>query len=433
MYKKKKIFFIKMIMPFFMIIAIIDASYNAYVSLNAYFPGKTEDKSILIDSFKSFVDETKAIVDHINKEDKGFFRIEKLYRRSNNDAMLIGYNGLSHFSSCETEQAMRFLGSLGFRDNGNWAFYGEGSTTFADCFMGVKYLLSQYDETPKPYERIYDHNDKYVFKNPYALPLCFTMDQECFNLSKADYDHFTYQNAISKSMGYKGKDIYTKVENVKETLHNLTKIENSYKIINNDEEAYIEFSFVNKKDEFIFMYFNAEELQDTKIVVNDLEKQPYFTTYGWSIRELGHYPINEKVILRIYAEQDEITLNGYEFYYEDKTAIAKWYEEAVCDKCELNKITSSRLMGTADIKDDKVLVFSFPYEEEWKVYIDGKRMPVKKAVDGLLSVNISKGKHDIELKYMPKGIIYGLPFMIISLIILIIIAANKGKKSSFDI
>ena len=112
------------IMPAFMILAVIDAAYNAYVSLNAYFPDKEEDNSITIEAFRDFVDETAAIVDHINKEDNSFYRIEKLYRRSNNDAMLIGYNGLSHFSSCETQQAMNFLGSLGFRDNGNWAFYG---------------------------------------------------------------------------------------------------------------------------------------------------------------------------------------------------------------------------------------------------------------------------------------------------------------------
>ena len=192
----------KIIMPAFMVLALVDLSYNAYVSVNAYFPGKEEDNTITIQAFKDFVDETSAITARIAGEDPSFYRLEKLYRRSNNDAMLIGYNGLSHFSSCETEQAMGILESLGFRNNGNWAFYGEGSTSFADCFMGVKYMLSQYDETPKPYEKIFEYNDKTVFKNPYAMPLCFTMNDDCLDLKAGDFDHFSYQNALAGSMGY---------------------------------------------------------------------------------------------------------------------------------------------------------------------------------------------------------------------------------------
>ena len=443
------------IMPVFLVVALCDASYNAYVSLNAYFPEKNEDQSITIDAFKDFVDETGAIIETIDREDKGFFRVDKLYRRSNNDPMLIGYNGLSHFSSCETEQAMRFLGSLGFRDNGNWAFYGEGSTTFADCFMGMKYLLSQYDETPKPYTLFFNYNDKSIFLNPYAMPLCFTMDENSLSLklnkddnddkediadgtgtgsninSAGKYDHFSYQNALARSMGYAGEDIYKSVENVGFKTVNLDKDGHTYRVTDPSEDAYIEYSFINQRNDFIFMYFTADDLQETRIVVNDLEKQPYFTTYGWSVRELGHFPEGEEVKVRIYAEQDKITLLNNEFYYEDKQAIADWYEAATRDKCELNKITSSHLTGKVNIthsgKNDKLLVFSFPYEEEWTVLIDGNKAENKKAADGLLAVYISEGEHDIELKYMPKGFVLGVPVSMILLIILIILIIKRKK------
>ena len=421
---------LRFIMPAFLLIAVTDATYNAYVSLNAYFPEKQEDQTITLEAFKGFVDETKAIVDHINREDKGLYRIEKLYRRSNNDAMLIGYNGLSHFSSCETEQAMRFLGSLGFRDNGNWAFYGEGSTTFADCFMGMKYLLSQYDETPKPYHMVYSYNDKSVFLNPYALPLCFTMNDDCLTLSKEEKDHFSYQNALARSMGYDGPDIFNKVENAEQSLYNLKKEGNTYTVTDSGDEAYIEYSFTNTRNDFIYMFFDADDFQDTRIVINGLEKQPYFTTYGWSIRELGHYPVGEKITLRIYAEQDKITLTDYEFYYEDKQAIADWYAAATRDKCELNKVTSSHLTGRADIREgNRLLVFSFPYENEWTVLIDGNKALNKKAADGLLAVDITEGEHEIELKYMPKGFILGMPVSAVFLIILCFLMIHRVKNN----
>ena len=415
------------IMPAFMLLALLDLSYNAYVSINAYFPDKDIDTSITIQAFKDFVDETTAITDHISGEDPSLYRMEKLYRRSNNDAMLIGYNGLSHFSSCETRQAMEFLGSLGFRDNGNWAFYGEGSTSFADCFMGMKYLLSQYDETPKPYEKIYEYNDKTVFRNPYALPFCFTMNEDCLNLSPDDFDHFSYQNALAGSMGYEGKEIYRPVEGVSEKEVNLIKKGNEYFREDDNEDAYIEYTFKNTSTDFIFMYFDADDLQDTRIVINDIEKQPYFTKYGWSIRELGHFPENEVVTVRLYAMQDAISLNGYEFYYEDKDALADWYRSATVDKTELEKIKSSHLLGSASVYDDKMLVFSFPYEDAWSVYIDGTRAENKKALNGLLAVDISRGEHKIELKYMPKGMILGTPLSVFFIIIFVILCFYSRK------
>ncbi len=418
----------KIIMPVLFVMAVFDLTYNAYISLNAYFPDKEDDPTITIQAFKDFVDETSSITGYLKNEDPSFYRIEKLYRRSNNDAMLIGYNGLSHFSSCETRQAMEVMESLGFRDNGNWAFYGEGSTTFADCFLGMKYLLSQYDETPKPYEKIYEYNDKTVFRNPYALPLCFTMNEDCLNLDLQKYDHFSYQNALAGSMGYEGKDIYRPVENVKTEEVNLKRSGNEYSVIDKDKDAYIELSFINTSNDFMFMYFDAKDLQETKIIINGLEKQPYFTQYGWSIRELGHFPESEIIHVRLYALEDTISLNGYEFYYEDLTAIDSWFKAVNKNKCELSKITSSHLVGKAGSDKDNMLVFSIPYEEEWKVYIDGVKVKDQKALNGLLAVNIEKGEHDIELKYMPKGIILGVPISIFFLIIFIILCI-KSKKS----
>lgn len=428
LYRKKKLF--DLIMPAFLFLTLFDVSYNAYISLNAYFPDKENDRDITIEAFKDFVDETSSIVGHLKEEDKDLYRIEKLYRRSNNDAMLIGYNGLSHFSSCETELARRFMGTLGFRDNDNWAFYGEGSTTFADCLMGMRYMLSQYDETPKPYSNIYSYNDKNVFYNPYALPLCFVMDDTAVSLEPSGYGKFSYQNALARSFGYDGDDIYRPVAGVEETQYNLEKNGNTYTVKDKNSEAYIEYSFENQSDDFMFMYFDADGLQDTNIVINGLEKQPYFTSYGWSIRELGYFPVGEKVNVRIYALQDEITLNGYEFCYEDKQAIAAWYEAATQNECKLIKHTSSHLTGTVNAKEQQELVFSFPYDEEWRVYVDGQRAENKMAAAGLLCVDIGKGTHTIELKYIPKGFVIGLPVSIMAFLVLPVITVMQKRRKN---
>ena len=79
--------------------------------------------------------------------------------------MHYNYNGLSHFSSCETVPVKLFMGNLGFASNDMWAYYGiEGNTTFVDCLLNLKYMVSQYDETAKPYDLVGVVDDKYIFK-----------------------------------------------------------------------------------------------------------------------------------------------------------------------------------------------------------------------------------------------------------------------------
>lgn len=414
----------------FLMLQAGDLLCNGYFSIDAYFPGRDlEFKSYSIDSFANFVNQTTEIVKDIENEDPGFYRIEKMYRRTHNDAMLIGYNGLSHFSSCETNQVKEFMGKMGFRNNGNWAFYGEGSTAFADCLMGLKYLLSQYDETAKPYNQKAVYGDKYVYQNPYALALAFTATSSIETISAEAFNHLEYQNEIASSFSGKQYSIYEPVKLEKIRLVNVGQKNHSYYKVDSQKEAYIEFQLLAESNDFIYMFFNAPAVQDTTIVVNDLEKSSYFSTYGWSIRETGYFKPGETVNVRIYLNQDEIIIDGYEFYYESKVALANWYEDASRTTCFINKENSSYLTGTVDAAPDaELLVFSIPYEEDWRVKIDGKTMKTKCVLDGLLAADITSGNHTIEMTYIPKGLIIGIPISIIAFLIFIGLLVNDGKK-----
>ena len=137
--------------------------------------------------------------------------------------------------------------------------------------------------------------------------------------------------------------------------------------------------------------------------------------------------------MRIYAEQESITIYGYEFYYEDKKAIADWYKVASRSDCSLEKITSSHLYGRIDSERTGLLVFSLPYEMEWKLFIDGNQVNTISAAGGLLAADIGSGEHTIELKYMPKGFVLGMPISILAFIVLIIFYMKSRKILSISI
>lgn len=428
----RKDYMIPIVVGLFMIQSL-DLVYNGYMSVKSYFPGLEEDaEDYSLKSFSDYVDETSALVDGLNEEDPGFYRIEKLYRRTHNDPMMFAYNGLSHFSSCETEQVKSFMGSMGFRNSELWAFYGESSTALADSLFGVKYLLSQYDETSKPYDLYKEAGDKFVYLNPYALPLCFGAKDTVKNTEYSEEYHFKYQNEIAKSLTGKEYEIYRPVKDTDVSLHNVDKQDSVFSKINPDEEAYIEINFVADSRDFVYMYLNAKQKQKTKIVINDLEKPDYFSDYGWSIREVGKYHDGDDVSLRIYLEQDSIQLDSYELYYENKEELKSWYEDVTAlSDCRLDKIKSSHLKGEIDAKEAERIVFSIPYEEDWTIEVDGERVRAERVLNALLSIDITPGKHTIEMKYVPKGFMYGLPISILFVLVFVARVLIDRKKDTF--
>lgn len=396
-----------------------DLYYNGCVSLASFFP----DKEALMDSvyskdvYNDYYRETSVIIDKIKKNDAGFYRVDKLYRDNHNDPMLFGYNGLSHFSSTENASVKDFMGKLGFCHNDLWAYYGAGSTSFADCFMGLKYLVSQYDETCKPFEESFNYNGKYVFKNPYALPIAFGSDKKIKNINMNEKDPFILQNNIANALTGVKYEIYKPVELSKINLVNVEEKDGKYVRQNHDDEAYVEYILSVTSSNFIYMYFEAPEIQSTRLMVEDMEKQPIFTAYDKSIRECGYFKPGSKVSVRIFLEQDEITISDYYFYYENNQVLKSWYKDVAKTKCKVEKENSSRLAVDADVSlGTDIIMFSIPYEDDWFVFVDGNRAKTTKIMDALLSVQITSGEHKIELRYFPKGLVIGIPISVFSLI-----------------
>ena len=344
---------------------------------------------------------------------------------------MFAYNGLSHYSSCETDQVKTFMGRMGFRNNESWAFYGDASTGFADCFMGLKYLLSPFDETSKPYKSIYSQDERYIYCNPYALSLGFGMDESVKYANMKEKDPFKLQNDIAGRFSQTNYQIYRPVKISEIRLNNVSEERNIYTKIDPEQEGSIEYILSITSDDFIYMYADAPHIQNTNLYINGDEKGNYFSQYDWSIREGGYYKPGELVSIKFTVEDDSLEIDDIYFYYESKQVLKAWYRDAVSTSCNVTKISSSHLKADVDVSETKdYIVFSIPYEEDWKIKIDGEKVKPFKVMDALLAVKISGGKHEIDLRYIPAGIKVGLPVSVISILIALItlIVNRKNNK-----
>lgn len=407
-----------------------DGFYNGQVSVDAYFEDKFSEGNSLAE-YKEYVDSTQDLVDYVNGQDSSLFRMDKLFRRSHNDPLMFSYNGLSHFSSCETDQAKDFLGKMGYRNNGNWAFYGDASTSFADCFMGVKYLLSQFDETSKPYKCLYTEGDKRIFLNPYALPLGFGMDKDVRNINMNEKDPFKLQNDMASCFTETNYQIYRPVRISEVKLDNVTADGNVYNTIDPEKEASVEYIMSITSSDFIYLYFDAPSPQNATLYINGDEKGNYFDDYSWSVREGGYYTPGEEISIRFELDDDTLEIDNAYFYYESSQVLKAWYKDAVSTSCNISKITSSDLKAKVNVADSaEYLVFSIPYEDDWKVKVDGERVKPVKIMNALMAVKITPGEHEIDMNYIPAGLIAGVPVTIISLIATFCVVFVKKRKKT---
>ncbi len=394
------------------LLTVLDLFADAGISFRHFNLSLYEDYSIPYER-------TKEMTDFVKERDQGLYRMEKYFRRSNNDPFMYDYAGLSHYSSTEKMSTIRYMGRLGFRDNGNWAFYGEGNTSFADTLLGVKYVLSQYDGTGKPYVSIHETDEGYsIFENPNVLPLLFASKMKD---SIGDYeqkrDPFALQEEIADGITGKANGIFIPV-------HFETTYENENRIV---YDLHIE------KDGLVEAYFDAPHLQKVRIYHNGGDFGEYFTPYRWGVLDLGWQEKGTVLEIALESEEDALEVDGAYFYTEDFEALKDFSEDVRSESSELEKITSSHYKGRVNIDDSKGVVFSVPFDENWKVTVDGQDTDIIKTGRNLLGAVVPQGDHEVEFRFVSAGQKEGNLISTVAgvlIILYMIMSWSKGRKAS---
>jgi len=96
----------------------------------------------------------------------------------------------------------------------------------------------------------------------------------------------------------------------------------------------------------------------------------------------------------------------------------------------LREASSSMLKGSVNMSEAGPVFFSIPYDKGWKVLVDGKEADAKSIGNAFLCVDVSGGKHEIELKYCPEGFKEGIILTALGWIVFTVISIRKRKKSA---
>lgn len=84
------------------------------------------------------------------------------------------------------------------------------------------------------------------------------------------------------------------------------------------------------------------------------------------------------------------------------------------------KIETNKITGKISTKEKRILQLSLPYSKGYSVYVDGKKVKTFTSGIGYLGVELEKGTHSVEVKYVTYGIIPAATVSVVATLLFIL-------------
>lgn len=383
--------------------------------------------------YTNFISTYGSIVDKIKENDSSFYRLEKDYSYSTNDALMLNYNGISHFSSTYEGVNNELLGDYLGIFNRFYITNYNGSTPVTNSLFDIKYLILQ---NKNNYYNLIDtkeleNNNLYVYENNYNLPLGFMVNSDLKDLELTKYEPFINQNNILKTMANNNTLVFN-INDISNTyLYNLELKDSDIKIYNkviDNMESTITYTVDIKNTGELYGYISSKYNNKIDILVDgksiiDITDQ---NDYRYNILDLGYYKRGDKLEFKVVLLESQIKFNDIMFYTLDLTKFKNQIEKL--SNNEVLNITDYKIdyiKGNINVVDNKLLYTSIPYDRGWSIKVDGKEIEPVKIFDSLIGIELSEGNHTIEFKYIPRGLYVGAGVSIVSIILVILLRKKK--------
>ncbi len=441
--------------------------------LNYYFCTKSvfEEWSEAGEHYTEYLLKKEPMIRAAQNIDNEFFRIEseqELDKSIGNDSFFLDYNGVGFAGHTERWFVSLGLARLGINLSSScWNSYDKGIPAATDTLLGIKYLLSERDlAEEKGYIRKVELMGLSMYENPYALPIAFVSEAGISDLSLSEGKNvFENLNSLWKAITGKERDIFTEETDISFSNHNPTDIytvthEDVMKLKEgsasqeesresglygdmssssetaatvattgenrNDEnryKPYVEFRFIAKQTGPIYLYDYASFIEGSGTLEDILQYVGYYREGDEVIGKLYlNYTVTEQVMID--------TVKELHICYADCELLQEYAETVKARRCSLAKESDSHLSGDVEIQKGQRLLFTIPYDEGWKLNVDGILTPLTKTADLFMSADVQPGIHHYEMSFRPVGFSLGTVLSSVALLVLILQCTVKVKKDS---
>lgn len=399
---------------------------------------------------------TLRALEYIKSIDNEFYRIEKgAFLRSLNAAVVQGYYGTSaYFGFCrpgivdfhKTMQLSRQSPRLAsYR-------YGLDMRNRLHTLLSVKYYLTcNRDTIPPGYVYLKSFGNTHVFMNKYGLPLGFSynayIDRPTFNSLPVEIKDAVLIKSFVTDNNYPDlkKVDDPRIDNIQEIKFSEVKVITynmrilsgtipnaiEYISMNNDPQIIMDLTHVPINDgvriridvesagnSFGQIFWRGDKFCEEKskkfvikpgrkeyvLIINEHDLSSIRLDVGKKADE--HFKINS---IRLSNISFSLPKSSWDNFIAD---VLKLRQESF----EIEEFKEDHINGSITLKKDGMVFFAIPYDEGWRVRVNGKSVEPEKINIGFMGIPLKAGFHSIELKYVPPYFYAGIIVSIISLI-----------------
>lgn len=372
------------------VLAAADMTANTVLALRKF-------ESYTASGFTAFYDQNTAAVGAIRAQDTGVYRIEKNFRRTLNDPMLLGYWGISHYSSTKASAAKPLLEQLGYV---NSSIYGWGSTAVADSLLGIRYLYSDGSRpVPGHYEPLPGDTELQLYRNPYALPLAYTASSAALAVdAAAQADPFALQNEMIRALTGGAAAGPLQAAELQFT---------------GDEQG-VRLQFTAPCSGPCYLAIpGTDELLPADVQVNGALLGEYFTIDSLGgVMPLGNFAAGQTVEVYLGFDADAQERDAICIYSLDEAAMAAaaaWLQAGAPQDLAIREGGAIDLTAEGSPEKD-LLVLPFAWEDaaHWQLTVNGEAAVLEPVFGGWMGVRLQPGAQTVRLRYRHPGAALGL-------------------------
>ena len=157
----------------------------------------------------------------------------------------------------------------------------------------------------------------------------------------------------------------------------------------------------------VYVYFKNNEHREADVYVNGEFKQTYFARSYRNVMYLGTFDAGETVNLKLADTYDK----DYDYQLVavrlDETLAKEKLRQAGENGFDPDMVTGGSVKGSYDSDEAVKMILQVPYDEGWKITINGKITSYSEVFNGLIEVELPAGHSEIEMSYCPPGLIPG--------------------------
>lgn len=301
------------------------------------------------------------------------------------DSMLAKTPTLTSFISTGTRKVHEFMKGVGYPSSGVAQFDINQNTLVVDSLLGMRdYLSTNQSIGYEPMKQIkWLKKDATLYQNPYALPIGYLIDHNPILLDSRNA--FRYQNDLMKS--FSGM-----AENPLELVVESKLQEGQTEILVAPGNYYVQLHYIG----------NIDKLDQADVIVNGRNLN------DWEVYGVFQVINVEDSITLTIPKIDGVTVEGISIYKLNSEVFQKQIETLQKNTLKNIQRDKNKLLGKIEVNEKKILFLSIPYEDGWKVKVDGKKINKIEIANTFLGIELDIGMHEIELEYIPKGIHIGI-------------------------